>query len=64
MSGCEKCKKDCGVGVTGYNGLCCSRRELVEPALPDNLRTYYDAGMKSVTTYHPWRAPGYAPVSN
>ena len=45
----------------------CRKPHLMEPTLPDEFRTW-NIGNPSVygdwTKYHPWRAPGYAPVSD
>ena len=45
----------------------CEKPTLMEPTLPEELRTW-NIGNPSVygdwTKYHPWRAPGSAPVSD
>ena len=45
----------------------CEKPKLMEPTLPEEMRTW-NIGNPSVygdwTKYHPWRAPGYAPVSD
>eukprot|EP01046_Picozoa_sp_COSAG06_P039965 COSAG06_NODE_4785_length_3955_cov_1.505446_3_plen_290_part_00 len=45
----------------------CEKPTLMEPTLPEELRTWNIGNPSEYgdwTKYHPWRAPGYAPVSD
>ena len=45
----------------------CAKPNLMEPTLPEEFRTWNIGNPSEYgdwTKYHPWRAPGYAPVSD
>jgi len=65
--GCPSCSSDMPRKGNAFGTPNCSAPALIEPTLPklfrtvniDNLSTHGD-----FTKYHPWRAPGRAPVSD
>ena len=68
--GCPNCSSTVCTGL----GICdrvvkpnCEKPALMEPTLPEELRSW-NIGNPSAygdwTKHHPWRAPGYAPVSD
>jgi len=63
--GCETCTMEMPEGGNYWNKPECKGRQPMEPTLPERYRTWNIGNPSSQgdwTRYHPWRAPGYAPV--
>ena len=66
--GCPHCSSEMP-GAGNYFGApnCTAAEGLLEPTLPERYRTWNTQNLSThgdFTKYHPWRAPGHAPVSD
>ena len=65
--GCPSCSSAMPTAGNYFGSPNCSAPELIEPTLPHEFRTWNIENLSThgdFTKYHPWRAPGRAPVSD
>ena len=65
--GCPSCSSEMPETGNYFGKPNCSAPELIEPTLPEQFRTWNIHNLSThgdFTKYHPWRAPGRAPVAD